>query len=422
MIKNETSKKKEISELIGDSVRYLKENLLYSQGTIIHYRNLWERLRVFMEKNAIKYYTPSVGDNYLEDCLKNVIPGSSIVWKNCVIRSVRILTEYFLTQRIKEKEDEPSFESEIGVMIARFISNREKEERLSCYTIKKNRIYLLKFLRFVNSHNIANVEQIDQNLVVAFLQSLDSTQISVRYNSILALRLLFRFAYEKQIIKINLARLLPADQYKKRAKLPSVYDKDEIGSMLASIDRSNGTGKRDYAILMILSRLGLRASDVCNLKFENILWENSLLSLYQYKTGKLIELPLLPEIGEALIEYLKFGRPVSSEPYVFLLAQSPFCKTTPSTINSLVNRAMNHAGINTTTRKHGSHALRHSLASILLKEQVVLPVISEVLGHSSSESTKVYLKIDEETLRQCALDVPEVSSAFYNQKGGSFYE
>jgi integrase len=168
-------------------------------------------------------------------------------------------------------------------------------------------------------------------------------------------------------------------------------------------------------------RLELRASDIGGLRFDHILWEKNIIGFDQHKTGKHIELPLLTEVGNAIIDYLKHVRPKSKEPHIFLRAKAPFTRLFSAAITSIVHKSLVHAGINIENRRHGAHALRHSLAGILLEQKTILPIISEVLGHGSVESTKYYLRIDTTSLKQCALDVSPVSESFYLQKGGIFY-
>lgn len=168
--------------------------------------------------------------------------------------------------------------------------------------------------------------------------------------------------------------------------------------------------------------LGLRASDIANLMFENILWENNLLRIYQQKTVDVLELPLLPDVGNAIIEYLHHGRPKSDLKFVFLLACSPFTRISQSVVTQIAKKGFAQAKINTSNKHHGAHALRHSLATLLLQENVNLPVISEVLGHKDTQSTMYYLRIDLQSLKKCALEVPLIGENFYNQKGGYFYE
>lgn len=224
------------------------------------------------------------------------------------------------------------------------------------------------------------------------------------------------------MLDVDFSYIMPKDNYKAQTKIPSIYTKEEVEKLIATVDISNEVGKRDYAIILLAARLGLRASDIANLKFENILWEQNIIGLTQYKTGNKIELPLLSEVGNAIIDYLEYSRKKSDEPYVFLCARSPFNPIHSSVITQIVLNAFAKTEINTKHRRHGPHALRHSLAGRLLEQQTILPVISEVLGHESTESTRFYLRVDLTSMRQCALEVPEVSTSFYSQKGGIFYE
>jgi len=169
-------------------------------------------------------------------------------------------------------------------------------------------------------------------------------------------------------------------------------------------------------MILLAARLGLRASDICGLKFSNIFWERNLISLTQKKTRNAIELPLLEEIGNAIIDYLKYGRPVSSQQFLFLKAYPPYKRLEEPTLHSIVSFYLKKAEIeNISIKKHGPHALRHSLAGLLLEKKTPLPIISEVLGHENTESTKSYLRIDIAALLQCALEVPELSFPIYER-------
>jgi integrase len=146
-------------------------------------------------------------------------------------------------------------------------------------------------------------------------------------------------------VEIDWSYLVPKDNYKHEARLPSTYSEDEIERLLKTADRGNPKGKRDFAMILLAVRMGLRASDICGLKFENLLWEQNLLVLVQAKTQKRLELPLLPEIGNAIIEYLKYGRPESDEPFIFLHQRTPFERLKSPTLHSIVTALMRRAGI-----------------------------------------------------------------------------
>jgi site-specific recombinase XerD len=137
-------------------------------------------------------------------------------------------------------------------------------------------------------------------------------------------------------------------------------------------------------------------------------WEQNLIEIVQEKTEKKLQLPLLNEVGDAIIDYLRF-RPKVPLKYVFLRVENPPEKLHSHSLYEIVSKYMSRAGVHIPQgKKHGPHALRHSLSSIMLENRVPLPVISEILSHTSSDTTKVYLKIDISHLRECALDVPEI--------------
>ena len=167
----------------------------------------------------------------------------------------------------------------------------------------------------------------------------------------------------------------------------------------------NPCGIRDYAIILLIARLGLRSSDVANLRFSNIDWESDRIRLTQVKTGNPLELPLLSDVGEAIINYLKNARPKTESDHVFIRVQPPYTEFRSGAVGALVQEHLLRSGIHLEGRKTGSHALRHSLASRLLEHEIPLPVISEILGHVNTQTTMTYLRIDINELKKCALEV-----------------
>jgi integrase len=126
-----------------------------------------------------------------------------------------------------------------------------------------------------------------------------------------------------------------------------------------------------------------------------------------------VSFPLSEEVGNAIIDYLKYGRPESKEPLMFLTATAPYCQLSKSSLNRAITECMEKADISYEERKRGLHSLRNSLATHLLSEREPLPVIAEILGHSTTESTRYYLRVDFKQLKQCALEVPGVPASFY---------
>lgn len=408
--------------LLEEACLYLRENLSYSPATISVYHKFWKRLSRFMKQSSYTKYDKFIGEKFLLSVLGEKKPLQYNRFEKNLARSIRFMDEYSQETKITTFRETEDFSSNIGQAIESFLFYRKHENRLSPLTLHDDQLYMSKLVYYLNIIGITEVGQLDLGVVINFLQSLNTSQRAMRSSCIMRLRRLFSYWFEHGIITVNLARQMPNDVYRQQAKLPSVYTKSEISAMLDNIDRSSGQGKRDYAILMLLSRYGLRASDICRLKLEDIHWAENNIAINQYKTGNRLELPLLKDVGEAIIDYLKYGRQISTLPNVFLRLKSPYGQMSSGSIYDAVNKAMRFAAIKSDRRRHGSHVFRHSLASLLLKEQSVLPVISEVLGHASTDSTKTYMRIDMDSLRKCTLDVPAVAADFYTQKGNCFYE
>jgi len=182
-------------------------------------------------------------------------------------------------------------------------------------------------------------------------------------------------------------------------------------SVLNSIDRGNPVGKRDYAIMMLVTRYGLRSADVKTLKLPDLHWSENVIEFVQSKTRNLLRLPLLRDVGWAIIDYLQNGRPPSEHPEVFLTCTVPIRPFGQNScgLNAILAKRVRQAGVRISSElPKGMHSLRHTLASVMLANDVDLPVISSVLGHVTSEATSVYLHTDIARLKQCALDPEEV--------------
>lgn len=190
--------------------------------------------------------------------------------------------------------------------------------------------------------------------------------------------------------------------------IPSTIRREDIEGALKALrcDRSP-QGRRDYAILMLLSTYGLRAGEILGLRLSDIDWRHERLRIRHAKTGAYSELPLLRGPADALLDYLKQGRPETTPREVFLRALAPYRPLSSSTaLHYIVSRRLQAVGVSL-TGKRGTHLLRHSRAVSLLNSGVPIKVIGDVLGHRSARSTAVYLKLATEDLRAVALELPE---------------
>ncbi len=405
-----------LAELITEAEAYFK-TLSYSSARMRIYRIGWYALDDYMKGHSIDFYNPMAGEAFIES-----IPGTGSYaelsrLEKDIIRCTNVLTEYQTTGTVKYRSVSKTYEfkGEIGQLILGFLSYR-KSTGLTKDTLENNKLYLHRFLEYLEAKDVQMVSCINKRHILDFINSLAFYSKATMHCILSSLRNFLKFLQDNHYTVIDFSYLVPKSSYKKEAHLPTTYEKDEIERLIQAVDRGSPKGKRDVTMILLAARLGLRASDICGLKFENIHWETNTILLIQQKTKKKIELPLLEEIGNAIIDYLKYGRPVSDLPYIFIHTNRPYDRLAEPTLHSIVSFYLRRAGINNVNeKKHGPHALRHSLAGFLLEKKTPLPVISEVLGHTNTESTKTYLKIDLESLRQCALEVPLLDSPYYRE-------
>jgi site-specific recombinase XerD len=380
------------------------------------YRDNIDKIRQTLERNEIREYSPEVCAMIVDRILAEKDYSALTRHKKELIRCANALLEFMLSNRVSFRSAKKNMplSGTIGDIISGYLTS-QKALRRAPDTLDNYRRYLAPFKEYLDEQGIRNLSSLSSSIILHYVKELCFLTKPTVHNALCALRVFFRYLHDTSILEIDWSYIIPKDNYKKEARLPSTYSKDEVASILNAVDRGSPRGKRDYAMILVAARLGLRASDICGLKFDNLLWEQNLIVLIQAKTQKRVELPLLSDVGNAIIEYLKYGRPQSSETFIFLQACRPFTRLQEPTLHSIVHENMRRAGISdvAAVRKHGPHALRHSLAEVLLQKNTPLPIISEVLGHTNTESTMSYLRIDIQALRQCALDVPALSSSVY---------
>ncbi|MDQ2950572.1 MAG: tyrosine-type recombinase/integrase [Acidobacteriota bacterium] len=221
------------------------------------------------------------------------------------------------------------------------------------------------------------------------------------------LRTVLRYLHEHGHLGRDLAPLVKGPMMYALEGIPATINPEDVQRALAALkhDRS-ATGRRDYAIWILLTTYGLRGGEIKALELPDIDWRHERLRIRHGKTGAYSDLPLLRKPANALLDYLRHGRPATASRTVFLRAQAPYRPLAISTpLHGVVSRRLAAVGV-VPTGKHGTHALRHARAVSLLRGGVSLKVIGDVLGHRSERSTAVYLKLATEDLRSVALDLP----------------
>ncbi len=397
----------EISELIL-KVHVELKRAQYSEFRINKFRITWERLKKYLKKKNETFLNAKIGLNFLEDeygiTVFKKLPSSLAI---CV-RAVNVLTDYHLHRVILKKATwkVPCYK-QFQKLFQTYI-DQCRDEGISEATLRSYEIYLERFADYLDSSGVKEIKDLDENLILGFSATFTNYSPAVIHNTLCAIRTFFRYLFQKGFVLKDFAYFVPRDGYRSMTKVPSAYPKEDIEKLLKSIDRGSPKGKRDYAMILLAARLGFRANDICDLSFENLRWERNTIEIIQGKTERAITQPLLEDVGLAIIDYLKHARPeCTTTNAIFLRLIPPIGKLAAPTLHSIVTHHMRTAGIKIEDgKKHGPHALRHSLASALLEEGTPLPVISEILGHSTTASTSAYLKININQLRRCSLPPP----------------
>jgi site-specific recombinase XerD len=221
-----------------------------------------------------------------------------------------------------------------------------------------------------------------------------------------ALRSFLRFLFLRGETTTDLSRAIPTVRRWRLSSVPQHLPPRDVERLLRACDRSSATGRRDYAILLLLARLGLRASEVLALELSDLRWREGEVVV----RGKGLvrdRLPLLPDVGKALALYLQKDRPVCKSRQVFLCRRAPLRGLGhPSSVSTIVARALARADLTPSTR--GAHLLRHSLATTMVRRGASLSEIGQVLRHRSPNTTEIYAKLDFGALRGVALPWPVV--------------
>ena len=407
----------EIIKLTNDCLIYFQSNC-YTQHRIDRYKSMWKHgILPWMQEKKLTVYSAETGEAFIASFVK---PGNDTASERDFIRSVTVLTDFMHLGYVRKRTFLPVVHplyGEIGKQMQKFVDNLHILRR-KCTTINEYVLYLNRFLVFLEREGVLTVSGIKERHILKFVSTMENNKVNI----VSSLRVLFRFWYEHDIIEDKLHELLEHYKWINPEKIPSFYTASEVSIAENSVDRSSGVGKRNYAMLLLASRLGLRASDIACLKFSNIDWDKNEICLRQYKTGNPVILPLLSDVGNAIIDYLKHGRFQSTSQQVFLSARAPYIPATVSMVCLAITSIIQKSGISIEKRHHGPHSLRHSLAGRLLENSVPIHVISETLGHTTTETTMSYLRMDISSLMKCSLAVPLVDDSFYMQKGGIFYE
>ena len=280
---------------------------------------------------------------------------------------------------------------------------------LAAQTVSKRAWQLTHFATSVAHDGVTQLAAIAPRHIQDFLVQLRAQAVATRLTYATTLRSFFRWAAVAGQLPRDLSAAVAAPrQFKQRGLRDGLTD-TEVTRILAGVDRSSAIGRRDYAVLLLAARYGLRPCDLrpCDLRqlrLDAVQWREGVLSITQAKTGRVLTLPLLPDVADALIAYLRAGRPATSSRYVFVRHKAPFEPfVAANNLASIMRQALRRVGLDQRSGRRGLYLFRHTLASRLLAAGCSLKRIGDLLGHASTEATMEYASVDLTALRRVTI-------------------
>ena len=400
-------------EMITDGLKELLLENHYNSTTIHFYEREWKKIQTFlMNEYGDTEYEMERGLKYLEkqyNLVSKYNDGTLSQQRVQLLRVVHMLEDYslhrVLTRRYYASKNPLTLDERFEPLFNEYADFLESSE-LSVSTVNHYKRMSVVFMDYLTQRKISSADQVTMDICNSYLKTLAGYSFKTVEQNVCGVRHFLRFLHSSGKISVDYAEKIHMPSISKSARIPSAWQAEELKAMLAAIDRNSPTGKRDYAMIVLACVLGLRIGDIKNLRFKNFNWEEKKLSIIQHKTHKPLNLPLPDAVGWAVIDYIKNGRPQYYESdVIFLKHMPPFDPIGDENhMQQQIIRYMRKAGIDQRRKKHsGFHSLRHSAGSMLLEMETPLPVITDILGHSDSDVTAVYLKTDLQKLAECVL-------------------
>jgi len=388
----------------------------YTIRTVNRYKRVWEHLADFARAQGLPAeYSRELAVRFEQayGLRDGEVLKLGQQWRRHLVFGIKVLDDFARTGTITRFAVETTgLRVPVGMHKAlREYEQYARERRHLRPTSLAERMHnIAVFLDFLRTRGLESLDTLQAEDLSAFVRSRTAWKPRTIACVSSGLRQFLQYLFMRDILPRDLSTAMPTILLASNATVPSVWEPELVERLLAVVDRSSPKGKRDYAILLLAARLGLRLGDIKGLTLDHLHWTTCTIEIVQKKTGEPLVLPLIEEVGSALIDYLRAGRPSVEHRHLFTNLTPPFepiCER--DRLHRVVTYWRELAGIKfRTPQRQGLHSLRHTLATRLLGAQTPFPVISAVLGHASPATTFIYAKADVETLRIAAIDPEEV--------------
>ncbi len=386
----------------------------YKPSTMVWYRGCWRRLEGFFASRGVQEFSLDVAMAWVDQAcgfFDKEQAGTLKATDVYLFRVAAMLDDFavhgaVLRRYARTVDKLTAVEADVLAQFQAWL----RDSGCAASTVRAYGTVAGEFLAFTGTRG--GLAGLDARVIDAFVATLAGYQAKTVEHKLCAVRSFLRFASNDGLVDSTMLEAVPAAKSSRQARIPSVWDPADVVKILRAVDRGNPCGKRDYAIILLITRLGLRGIDVKRLRFADLDWPGNRLSVVQAKTGHRVALPLLKDVGWAVIDYLRHGRPACDCPQVFVRHTAPIGPFSDQDhLHQILAKHARTAHVPLgEQRRHGMHSLRHTLATRLMEGGTPIEQIAEILGHQRAASTGVYLKSSLRLLAQCALDPDAAAS------------
>ena len=401
--------KLQVTELVDKFMLHL-EGIGYSSSTREHAYAYYRVFLKYAERCGIQYFSLDIGKQFLlEHHGHQWVDTEKLTdYQNYLQRLMQQLHEFQMhgiisKRRITRYYSIPYFEEVLSDYL-----EQERGRGLKEVSIAGKRHILNNLFEYLEQAGLKKTNDILPTHIFGFLESRTHFSVSTKENYQYIIRGLIKYLHNKGLCRPELTKLFTVISLHSKNAYPSYFTPGDVAKVLHCVDTTTVGGKRDYLILLLAAELGIRASDICALKLENISFPKKQIEFVQEKTGNTITLPMSEELFFAFADYIKNARPESDAEEVIIKGRAPIEPFQHRTFHDTLKKYLLLAVVQPAAgEKQGLRSLRSSLASSMLRNGVPVIVISNVLGHKYADTTNFhYLKIDLDGLRKAALEVP----------------
>ena len=385
-------------------------NLRYAGAVIDQHVHEWLRFSRYCDNTGMDVPS-SIYAREVEDYVRWRLPRGSQSRRRFIRASLRILIEADERGSFARRIHAPSRPTTalFKTWVPSYVGFLQEHRGVSEISLNKNIFILREFTEFVEGLGIRDLRSLNALHLHDFCMNPKRRQPVTWVSYLGVVRRFLQYVFIRQGMEQDLSFAVGGAKCYRYAGLYNVFTEAELDKLLISVDRSEAIGKRDYAVLLLAARYGMRPSDIRKIRLDDIRWRDGHIVFCQSKTGRPLTLPLLPDVAEALIEYLRDGRPATGVRNIFVRHKAPFEPFVPgNNLFRVMGKALRQAGLERRPGARGLYLFRHTLATRMLSAKVSIKMIGDILGHASANSTLGYTKIDLSALRSVSLSIAEV--------------